>query len=303
MLPSPDLRILFPTNFSDACFRTARALAQLADTCRVHVTIAHVAKPGDAAIRTRRELHSFLAETDHYDRCHRVALTSSDPAAALTELATSERFDLVMAPASDRLGLHSLLAPSLRAKLLKQGTAPLWTAGRCLDRASFHHPIRTIACLIDFDAGNETYIPAVVAFAERFQARVRVLHVIDPVDEGTLARSIDSDAPLMPEPAIRRMRAAFEAFSSPEVDVAVGDRTPELRRMLGRCDADLLFVGPGQALRGVWRLRLAPYLDRLPCPVICVDGGAASFSRWSFQDAQHAAQRALVASRDYVIAS
>jgi nucleotide-binding universal stress UspA family protein len=301
MFFSPDLRILFPTSYSDACFRTARALAQLADTCRVHLTIAHVAESGETAIQTRRELHSFLAEADHYDRCHRVLLNSDDPATALNELSSSERFDLIMAPASDRLGLHSLFAPSLRARLLKQSTVPLWTAGRCLDRRSFQQPIRTVACLIDFDADTQNYIAAVVAFAARYQARVRVLHVLPSIDEGTLARSAGSDAPLMPEPAIRKILSAFEACPSPEVDVAIGQQAPELRRMLSRCDADLLFVGPGQALRGMWRPKLASYLDRLPCPVICMDGGSASFSRWSFQDIP--SHRVLAAPQDYVIAS
>lgn len=302
MHSSPDLRVLFATSFSDACFRTARALAQLADNCRVHLTIAHVAKPGDHGIRSRRELNSFLAEADHYDRCHRVSLASDDPATAITELSASEHFDLILAPASDRLGLHSLFTPSLRAKLLQRSAVPLWTAGRCLDRMSFQHPIRTVACLIDFETESKTYLKTVVAFAARYQARIRVVHVLPSIDEGALATSYHSGAPLMPEPAIRRIQEAFAAYPSPEVDVAIGEKAPELRRMLSRCDADILFVGPGQALRGSWRPRLASYLDRLPCPVICLDGGSSDFSRWSFQEPAHT-QRSLTPPTDYVIAS
>jgi hypothetical protein len=53
--------------------------------------------------------------------------------------------------------------------------------------------------------------------------------------------------------------------------------------MLRRCDPDVVFVGPGQALAGIFRPRLSSWLDRLPCPAVCVDGGSASFDAWTFQ--------------------
>lgn len=294
---TPDLRILFPTSFSDACFRTARAIAQLADNTSIGLTITHVVEPGGATREKRRELDSFMAEADHYDGCTRVLVEAGDPVDAIAELCDKGCFDLVVAPASDRLGVHRFVKASTRAKLLKHCCAPMWTAGTCLDRVNFKAPIRTIACLLDFDQDNGGYLPLAAAFAARLGARMRIMHVIRPVDEGELARSLHSRAPLMPETAVERIRAAFAGQDCPEVDVAVGSVTAELPRMLQRSEADLAFVGPGQALNGSWFPRLQRGLDRLPCPVICVDGASSAFDRWTFQDTQMAQAAAAGESR------
>ncbi|HYP06032.1 MAG TPA: universal stress protein [Bryobacteraceae bacterium] len=277
------MRLLFPTSFSDACFRTSRAVAQLADICGIHLTIAHVAKPGAATIGTRRELDSFMAEADHYDHCRRVLIEAADPVEAIGELCDHENFDLVLAPASDRLGLQRLISASTRARLINRCKAPVWTAGKCLDRSLFKSSIQTIACLLDFDCPTDNHLRLASALAWRTGAKLRVVTLVSDADEGTLVNSLYSRAPLMPDVAAAQIRSAFVGLHCPEVDVAVGDAVTELPRMLSRCDADVAFIGPGQALGGGWSTRLAPYLDRLPCPAICVDGASASFEGWSFQ--------------------
>jgi nucleotide-binding universal stress UspA family protein len=271
------------SSFSDACFRSTRAIAQLADRCKVRLTIAHITKPEANTIQTRRELDSFFAEADHYDCCRRVLVESDDPIKGASQLCEAERFDLMVAPASDRFGIHSFLTPSFRARLVKVCNAPLWTAGSCLDGVDFKHGIRNVSCLIDFTADTNNYLPLAANFADRLGAQLRVLHVVAPIDEGTLARSFDSDAPLMPDVAIGKIRAAFGGWNCPPIEVAVGDVSKELPKLVKRCDSDLVFVGTGRALNGSWMPRLSTYVDRLPCPVICVDGAASHFDSWSFQ--------------------
>lgn len=302
MHANTDLRILFPTSFSDACFRTSRAIAQIAEATRVCLTIAHVVKPGVDTNEKRRELNSFVAEADHYDECRRILIESVDPCRAIEEICNEDCFDLIVAPASDRLGLHSLFTPSLRAKLLRQCKVPLWTAGPCLDSACMKNGIRTVACVASFERDGNAHLPLAAAFAARMGARMRLVHVIPPVSEGSLARAIDSDMPLMPEVAIERLRAAFAGKPYPEIDVVVGDVDRELPRLLRRSEADLAFVGPGQASCGTFFRRLAPVINRLPCPVICVDGAARAFDRWSFQNlpaAEPVRQHALVRANEY----
>ena len=288
---TPDLRILFPTSFSDSCFRTARAIAQLADTCRISLTITHVAKPGEGNTSLRRELDSFLAEADHYDSCRRLLVESDDAIQSIAELCEWEPYDLVVVPASDRLGLHSLITPSFRAKLLKHCKTPVWTAGRCLEYANFKTNIQTVACLVDFESQSATYLPLVEAFASRFGARLRVVSVLPEVTEATLARSFASDAPLLPEVAMERIRKAFAGRPCPDIDIAIGEVARELPRLLRRCNADLAFLGPGQVLRGTWLPWRLRYLNRLPCPAVCVDGASAAFGQWNFQN--HAAPESV----------
>ena len=283
MQKNTDLRILFATSFSDACFRSCRAIAQMADLCGVSLTIAHVAKPGSTTIATRRDLNSFLAEADHYDHCRRVLIEAHDAVEALGELCDRDHFDLVIAPASDRLGVQRLLTPSFRAKLMRRCNAPVWTAGRCLDKAVFKPSIQTIACLLDFDRPNDTHLRLASSLALRTGAKVRIVTVIEPTHEGTLARSIDSRAPLMPCVATSEIQKMFAGRACPEVEVAVGEIAEELPRLVRRCDADVVFIGEGQAVGGVVLPKLSSYLDRLPCPAICVDGGSARFGQWTFE--------------------
>jgi nucleotide-binding universal stress UspA family protein len=283
MQNAPDLRILFPTSFSDACFRTSRAIAQLADRRRVSLTIAHVARPGSLTIGTHRDLDSFMAEADHYDNCRRILVESDDPVDAIGDLCDREAFDFVMVPSSDRLGLQKFISPSFRAKLLKRCKTPVWTAGNCLDRFNFKPAIQSVACVLDFDCPSDAHLRLAASFAWHMGATMQIVTVLAPTDEGTLARCLYSRGPLMPEVAVEKIRSAFAGRVCPEIEVAVGETSAELPRLLKRCDADLAFVGLGQALSGVWRPRLAACLDRLPCPVVCVDGASSSFEGWNFQ--------------------
>jgi nucleotide-binding universal stress UspA family protein len=304
MQNTPDLRILFPTSFSDACFRSSRAIAQLADICRIHLTIAHVAKPGDLNIRTRRELDSFMAEADHYENCRRVLVEADDAVDAIGDFCDRESFDLLIAPASDRLGLHRFFTSSFRARLLNRCKAPVWTVGNCLDRMAFKPTMQTVACVLDFDCPTDAHLRLAASLAWRTGAKIRIVTVIEPTDEGTLARAFRSRAPLMPEVAMEQIRSAFAGRACPEVDIAIGDASRELPRMLSRCDADLCFVGPGQALNGVWASRLASHLDRFPCPVVCVDGASADFEGWKFQSSAAPAEaNSAVPFHDRALAS
>lgn len=284
------LRILFPTNFSEACERAGQAVAQLATTCRLDLTIVHAGRRARQSRGIRTRLERFLVEANDYHFCQRVLVDSDDPAAAISHICRANRFDLVMAPASDHHGVQGMLTRSFRARLLKQCDVPLWTAGASVRSDTFDRPMKTIACLMDFDDDRAAFVRLVTTFAERVGARTRFLYVVPTVDEATITHALTSDAPLMPSVALKRIRDIFPADQCPEIDVAVGARGRELRRMLSACDADLLFVGPRQASSRSWALRFSRDLDGLPCPVVCVDGAAAGFSHWSFRE--HATERA-----------
>ena len=248
-----EIRILFATSFSDACFRSCEQSPNGGHLPH-QLTIAHVVRPAALAIATRRELDSFLAEADHYDQCRRVLIEADDAVEAIGELCDRERFDLVIAPASDRLGVHEYFHLSFRARILKRCNAPVWTAGRCLDRVVFKPALQTVACVLDFDCPTDNHLRLAASLAWKTGAKMRIVTVIEPTNEGTLARSFHSRAPLMPEVAAEQIRSAFAGRACPEIDVAIGSPSRELPRMLSRCDADITIVGPGQALPGMWTL-------------------------------------------------
>lgn len=279
---TPDLRILFPTSYSDACFRASAAIAQLAGICDVHLTIAHVVKPGESTIARRRELDSFFAEADHYQSCRRTLVEADDAAEAIARLCNDGRFDLVAAPASDRSWFSAPWGSSFRARLMERCEAPVWTVGHDLDHLVFKNAPKVICYVTGGQESDARCFEAAAAFAGRFGAQVRVLNVLPSIHEGMLARDLECEEPLMPEPALDGLRRTFGDSGAPEVEIAVGDPARELPRMVRKAGADLVFLGPGQALRGGLWSALRRAVDRIPCPVIAMDGACRNFSGWTF---------------------
>src|SRR5262245_59061363 len=122
MTDAPDLRLLFATDFSQRCYRAAAAIGQLADTCRLKLTIVHAVGPDDEDLvwQRRRELDAFLECVDRDVDCRPLLLRGHDPAADIADLCAAKRFDLVMAPGSSRRPWHGLLSPSFRSRLMRQ---------------------------------------------------------------------------------------------------------------------------------------------------------------------------------------
>lgn len=303
MQPTHELKILFATRFTAECVETGRTIARLANSCQIGLTIAHVVGTGEATTGKRRQMDTFLAGEPLFEDARRLLIESEDPVVALSHLCEEERFDLVLAPAAHGFRLSRLFGASTRARLLGACPAPLWTAGPAAIRNARTGSLRTVACVVDLDEPNDRFLGLVSAFASRYEAKLQVLHVIPPVDEGTLAQAVTSSAPLMPEVAMDRIRDLFAGNAFPSIDVAIGETAKELPKMLERCDADLLFAGPGQALRGVFRKKLAPHIDKLACPVVCVDGAASGFRRWSFQDVPRFATTRPAAAPEIVVRS
>lgn len=278
-----DIRILFATSFSDSCFRTSRALAQLADRLRMDLTLVHITPPGAIDLQKRRELNSFLAEVDHFDFCRRMMVESNDAPGAICELAQPVLYDLVVAPSSDRLGLQQLFTTSFRARVLESCKVPLWTAGRWLDKGPSKASLQTIACVVDFDQFESHHVRVAASLAWRIGADLRVVAVVPPVHEGMLAQAMLSDAPLTPKMGVHRLESKLSSVRGLKFDVALGAPGEGVVRLLRRCEADLAFFGKGQVLRRGMRSSLVGYLDELPCPAICLDGAAADFSTWTFE--------------------
>jgi len=271
----PDFRLLFATSFSPACERAGRAVAQLAEACRVDLTLAHVVPPGARNPQLHQRLEQVLQEHEVGRRCRRILVESVEPASAVMELCERDRFDAVVAPASGRWSLSPDIGTSFRGQLLQRCRVPLWTAGKSLSGASFDGPIRTVACLLDVTSSDGTWLQAADAFARRVGAALRLLALVPPVDEGLLTHVLNAHAPLTTAGAVERVRRLSRGCAPAGIDVAVGDGVRDVNRQLERCGADLLFVSREWSLRG---------LDRFRCPVVCVDTDSIGPVPWSFQE-------------------
>ncbi|MGC3972346.1 MAG: universal stress protein [Pirellulales bacterium] len=274
-----DLKILFATQYSDSCYRAIRGVAQMADGFRAHVTIVHV---GPASLAADRELRSFFAEADHYGACERVRLEGR-PAEALAEFARDGGYDLVIAPRSYRLGLPRPLHRSTRAELLSRAPFPMWTAGRALETADFRRAYRTVAVFLGGRERNLSHVRLAATFAARAGAQLRLLTVTPQVDESALVAHAGLREPLAADVAVERIERLLGDWSRrPTVDVTAGSPDRELPQMLGRCDADVLFMSEEQSCGRVLFRQLRGVVDEAPCPVVVVPTGLESGFQWSF---------------------
>ena len=263
-----ELRVLVPTTFSAGCHRAGLALAQLARSCRLAVTVVHVTQSGRWNAAVSRALDGVFADLPGVPVHDRTLLFGDRPADLVSELCVDDAFDLVMAPASAERGLRGWVHRSFRARLLARCGVPLWTAGARLPAAAFGARLRSVACLIDLDDEPGPFLATVAAFARRLAASVHALALVPAVDDGTLATVLTSNAPLSTADAERRLGPEVRAHACQSLHVVDGG-VEALPRLLARCGADVLVVGRRPATTAL-RGRVSRVFDALACPVVCI---------------------------------
>lgn len=274
-----ELKVLFATKFTSNCFSAIRAVAQLANTLRVSVTIARV---DSADAPPNGALRSFFAEADHYKSCRRVQL-HGDPVSAIAKLARSGAYDLILAPRSSHRGIPRPLHRSKRASLLRCGNVPVWTGAQWLESSDFMRPYRTIAVGIDGRDDALQHVRLAASFAARVGANLRLLTVVPTIHEGTLISSGIAPEPLSADVAVERMRELLGGWSQmPTVDVSVGAPDKEIPRMAARCGADLLFLADSQCYAGLFSRQISRTIDDAPCGVVAVPASITPEFNWTF---------------------
>jgi Universal stress protein family len=274
----PDLCLLAASDDRDLAPDTLGAIAQLSAACDVDLTVAHVATGGTAPAAP---VHFEFALDAAPRRVQRREMWGGDAAGAVSRLCAEQPFDLVLAPARRAGAGWPLWRRSFRGQLLRLSGTPVWTAGRSVPGRHFQRPLRSVACLLDFDVDPEPLVQRAAAFARRMGARLHVLAVVPPVDDGTLAVVLTSDTPLLPAAAVARIEQMCAGRPAPIVDVVVDDLRRGLRRLVEMSQPDVLFVRAHQWVSR-WPLGFSRQLDTLRCPVICVPD-AVTLPDWTFE--------------------
>lgn len=283
MSPHPDLRLLFATDLSETSLRASRALSSLAASCRIDVSFVHVARPDGSHVRAARTLRTFVTRAKPSYESRRLLLEAPDPVHAVADLCARARFDMVVAPPSERDSLVGVFGPSFRARLLGQSDVPLWSGGHEA-AATAGRPLTAVGCIVDVDDAPELHLRQAWAFADRIGAALHVASSLPAIDDGTIARVAGSPAPLMPAEAAPWIRAMLPGAVLASLDISVGDRSAQVHRTLATHRPDVVFVGRRHWASMAWPLRYPRFLDRLAYPVICLDP-ARTEQAWSFQDA------------------
>ena len=265
--PRPGFRVLLATDPATARGDAERAIAQLARVGPVRVDVVHVVKPGGLTRENWQRLHDALAGPS---RANGRTITSSKatiPPPPSRDSAGHGDYDVIMAPAAARHTAWLSWRPSVRAGLLRRSPVPVWTTGARPPESLDRREVRHVGCYLSLETGRDPHLRWAAEFATRLGASLHLLHVVPPIDDGTIADAFASDRPLGPDDA----RARLQACLAPGVDASTDRggrrrRRQELGRLIRAEAIDLLCLSSHEALGGS---RLSSDLRALPCPVVC----------------------------------
>lgn len=272
-MQSCEMNILLATRFSESCFQAIRAVAQWLDDVSCSLTIAHMHDPQRTnSAEAEQQLYSFFAEADRYRNTRRVLLAGSDAGSTLAKYLNEHRYDMVLCPASDRVGLPRPFHRSTRGKILANTDTTIWTMGKAMDQRRFGKPKR-VGCIVSRQYDSYRPLDMACEYALRTGATLQLIYLLPEMHEGMLRNSLSFNEPLTEAVAIEDLqRVASVLPLTPELHVALGTETRSVLRLLDRTRTDILFTGKQQVLRSrLWRHDINGYVDGARCPVVCVD--------------------------------
>lgn len=278
------LDVLFLTNFSDYCFRSIPAVAQMAASLKVRLTIMHAYDPSHSSQKdAEAHLHSFFPEADRYAACQRVAVQGPLIPAVQRHL-QEWPVNLLIAPASDTVGLPRLGAGSTRSRLVKTCGVPVWTIGRRVQLQSIARPAKNVACWLDFYSPQTEHLAFAMEYARKLGAKLHLLRALPNIDEGMLSVG-GQDSALTPATAAEEiLRLCSGAVGRPEVHVTSGEGRTSLNRLLRQCNADVVFLGRESSWIAEWMGMGLHLGDGVPCPAVYV-GEHLTIPVWSLETA------------------
>jgi nucleotide-binding universal stress UspA family protein len=184
-------RICVGTNFSpqaDLALGTAVALAR---ATRASIDLVHVVHRPPLYERMVQSEQKLVGELERKAVAHLEQLAGSpafagvaiathtrvgSPFAELLALQRAEGHDLIVIGARRRSGLSEMLLGSTAERVLRKATTPVLLA-----KAAMADPPGCIVAPTDFSDASRPAIEEAVTLARRWQARLVLLHVIEPI--------------------------------------------------------------------------------------------------------------------------
>jgi nucleotide-binding universal stress UspA family protein len=263
-------KLLFLTNFSEACYQAVPSIAEWMDREQGELTILHVADAGERdSSQAESRLKSFFAEADRYRNCERVLL-KGPRVETLVNYCQAEKPSVVFAPASKPSGLPRILHKSLRSQLIRQGGVRLWTRGRSEGADNSTRVPKQVVYAITGSEGWVSEALEAAKFAASYDATLHYAYLAPwPVlHEGLMASGVTVEMPGVTSKEVRSL--ADQLPIQPKIHTRIGDSSGDLARLLKECRADVAFVGEKHLIQGSWwRDQIHPELDGLDCEFIC----------------------------------
>jgi len=275
-------RILCPIDFSEHSAAALRMAGSLARTFGAEVRVLHAqrleapvyftaAQLQTHKTQLRRSLRAAREFTEDFvvrhlpkDVAWSVQVVERDPVEVILSLHKEWRADLLVMGTHGRTGLTRIRLGSVMESVLRQVQGPIITVGPKAKVPALAH-LRHILSPIDFDESSREAFQYCVELAERANAEVVALHILEsPAAEGR-------------EQAVRALCewAPPQARARCSVREAVRDGTPSDRIVaeVKTARADLIVLGarPRSYLGGlVFGSTTEAIIRTAPCPVLSI---------------------------------
>jgi nucleotide-binding universal stress UspA family protein len=266
--------IVFATDFSDSSHAVIPTVAQWVQNLDAKLTLLHVYDPRKTLYREAETLlRSFFAEADNYQHCDRV-LISGDPTEGIAGYCERRPNVLLMLPPSDLTGLPRPWHRSLRARLIKRLTVPIWTVGRVNVGESAPPSSRHVGVWFSGPEEGMSHLHHAANYASQSGATLHLLHVVDEINEGSLLKPLLSSAPMGEEAADAWLSdiACLPDFDCRiEVHVAQGRISRELPQLLRRSGVNMLILNQQSAVQSTWLgPEINPVFRNCAISLVCV---------------------------------
>jgi len=247
--------IVFATDFSDSSHAVIPAVAQWVDTLGAKLTLLHVYNPNRTMYREAEVLlQSFFAEADNYPHCDRV-LICGDPAEGIASYCERRSNILLMLPPSELTGLPRPWHRSMRARLIKRLSVPVWTLGRVNVGESTSSVHRHIGVWLGDPEEGLSHLQQAALYASETGGTLHLLHIVDEINEGSLIKPLTSAGPMGEEAAdawLQDIARSLDPACKVEVHVAQGRIARELPRLLRRSGANMLMASHQAIVQNGW---------------------------------------------------
>lgn len=299
-------RILCPVDFSEYSRQALDYAVAIARWYEARITVLHVRASSMPVLMTGPFIGTEvfgaepLTDRERTDlRCHLSAFVASDVAAgAPIDVAVDQGYgvsacivsqakvldaDLIAIGTHGRSGLDRALIGSVAEKVLRKAPCPVLTVPPSPHEA-VPAALERIVCAVDFSKRSATELEYAVSMAERADARLTVLHVIDLPPEvpqlrlGGLAEYRVARFEQAREWMAALVTPALHARCPIDELLLVGTPSREIVRTAGEQHADLVIMGvQGRAALDVMFFGSTTnhVVQRAACPVLTVRGKAA----------------------------
>jgi nucleotide-binding universal stress UspA family protein len=273
--------ILFATDFSPAAEAAIPYVASFAKRFGAKLYAVHVrpisvgplmvpgGEPGAAeAARVDAEQRSKQIVASFAETHPEVLILEGDVWSNIEDTLASRDIDLLVTGTRGRSGVAKLLLGSVAEELFRKAACPVLTVGP----QSHAHPnptgeIKNILFATDFGPRSAA-APYAMSLAQEFQARLILLHVIDPEEVPDVPRSTELLRHIVPVDA--------ELWCDPQYVVKPGD-VGETILAVAQQQVDLIVMGARQSNGIPGASTHLPTIahkvvSRAPCPVLTVRG-------------------------------